>query len=384
LFEFTDRNFGGSGNEVGVNLNSSIIDTSKFTVKYNHRWLMGLPLSLGVDFTTEYSRLQAAMANRKWWFNGDEPDAFPDGFNSYQAYLDHNKLPPSEYLMNYYRWYISLGLSTGYRWATFLGTLNLSGGMRFGVIKNSFEEIFKPFDPVLRDGNNRWTPRNSFWSSLSLDQRDIYYDPSNGYYLSERMGFYGILGNELEHYVRSDSSAEYFLTLFDIPVKTWRFKSVLAMHAGISFLFSQPFRDRGAVIEEANKLAIDGMFTGRGWSDIYRDKGYTLIDSWIELRFPLVRGILAFDLFLDAAGTETEQGYYLGTNSAGDPNFTIDNFKFSFGGGFRVTMPQFPIRLSLAKRFYFENGNFKWKTGALFANKEGSGVDIVLSFVISY
>ena len=384
LVEFKDRNFAGSGNEIGLNLNSSIIDTSKFTVIYNHRWVMGLPLSLGVDFTVDYSRLQAAMANRKWWFNGDEPDAFPDGFNSYEAYMLYNKLPPSEYLMNFYRWYISLGLSTGYRWSTYFGTLGLSGGVRFGVIKNSFDEIFKPFDPVLRSGNNRWTPRNSFWSSLSLDQRDIYYDPSNGYYVSERIGFYGILNNELEHYIRSDTSAEYFLTLFDFPIKNWRFKSVLAVHAGISFLFTQPFRG-GPVIEEANKLAIDGMFTGRGWNDIYREKGYTLIESWIELRFPLVSGILAFDLFLDTAGIETEQGYYLGENSKKDSNFTIDNFRFSFGGGFRVTMPQFPIRLSLAKRFFFENGNFKWKTGALNpSGRNGNGLDIVLSFVISY
>jgi outer membrane protein insertion porin family len=386
LFEFKDRNFVGSGNEIGVNLNSSIVDSSKLVLNYDHRWVMGLPLSLGVDFTVEYSKLQAAMANRRWWFNGDEAESFPDGFNSYDAYIKYNKLPPSEYLMNYYRWYISLGLSTGYRWTKSLGILGLSGGMRFGVIKNSFDEIFKPFDPVLRAGNNRWTPRNSLWSTVSLDSRDIFYDPSSGYYMSERMGFYGILNNELEHYIRSDSRAEYFLTLFDFPVTNkWRFKSVLAMHAGISFLFKQPFRDE-TVVEEANKLAIDGMFTARGWNDIYREKGFTLIDSWVELRFPIVRGILAFDLFFDAAGVESEQGYYLGKNSAGESNFKIDNFRFSFGGGLRVTLPQLPIRLSIAKRFYFQDGEFKWQPGTLGGDESNprKGVDFVFSFVLSY
>jgi outer membrane protein insertion porin family len=326
------------------------------------------------------------MINRNWWFNGDESDAFPDGFNSYEEYIAHNKLPPSEYLMNYMQWYISLGFSTGYRWTTILGTLGLSGGMRFGVTKDSYDEIFKPFDPVMRKGNNKWTPKNSFWSTLSIDMRDIYFDPSGGFYLSERMGFYGIFNNELEHYIRSDSRAEYYLTLFDIPVTTsWRFKSVLALHAGFTFLFTQPFRD-GPVVQEANKLAIDGMFIGRGWSDIYREKGFTLIDSWIELRFPIVKGILAFDLFLDGAGIETRQGYYLGNGPDGKSNFTIDNFRFSFGGGFRVTLPQLPIRLSLAKRFYFEDGNFKWKTGALFGDEKNprKGVDLVFSFVLSY
>ena len=390
ILEYTDRNFMGGGNQIGVKVNSSIIDTSALTLNYNHNWIFGLPLSMGIDFSTEYSRRQATMANKVWWFNGDETYAFPDGFNSYNAYRDHNKLPPSEYLMDYYRWYISLGLSSGYRWPTFLGNLSLSGGMRFGLIRNAFDEIFKPFDPVLRAGNNKWTPGNSIWSTLSLDQRDIYYDPSKGYYLYERLGFYGILPNELEHYMRSDSKAEYYLTLFDIPVTTsWRFKTVLAMHAGISFIFKQPIRSYSSnvpVVGEANQLAIDGMFTGRGWSDIYREKGLTLIDSWIELRFPIIRGILAFDLFFDTAGIETEQGYYLGKNSSGESNFTLNNFRFSFGGGLRVTMPQFPVRLSLAKRFYFQDGEFKWKTGALFGDESrpASGVDVVFSFVLSY
>jgi outer membrane protein insertion porin family len=105
----------------------------------------------------------------------------------------------------------------------------------------------------------------------------------------------------------------------------------------------------------------------------------------VELRFPLVRGILAFDLFFDAAGIESEQGLYLANFLQKDSNFTKNNFRFSFGGGFRVTMPQFPIRLSLAKRFRFVDDKFEWVPGALFANKDGGGgLDIVLSFVISY
>jgi outer membrane protein insertion porin family len=121
------------------------------------------------------------------------------------------------------------------------------------------------------------------------------------------------------------------------------------------------------------------MFTGRGWSDFYREKGYTLIDSWIELRFPIVAGILAFDMFLDAAGIESMQGYYLGKDPDGNPNFTINNFRFSFGGGLRLTLPQLPIRLSLAKRFRFVDDKFQWVNGNAFG-----GLDVVLSFVLSY
>jgi len=389
LFEFSDRNLRGSGNELGIKLNSSIVDSSTLAVNYNHRWVFGLPLSLGVDFTTEYSKLLATMANRNWWFNGDEDDAFPDGFNSYQSYVDYNKLPPSEYLMNYNQWYISLGLSSGYRWPTILGNFGISGGLRLGIINNTYDEIFKPFDPVLRAGNNKWTPKNSFWTSFSLDQRDISYDPSSGYYLLQRMGFFGIFRNELEHYIRSDSKLQYFLTLFDIPItKRWSFKSVLAVHFGLSFIFKQPGRnyDKYNFIEEANKLAVDGMFIGRGWSERFRVKGLTLFDSWVELRFPIVRGILAFDMFFDTAGVETEQGYYFGKNSKDNSNFTINNMLFSFGGGLRVTLPQFPIRVSFAKRFYFQDGDFKWASGSIFGDSSNpaKGVDFIISFVMAY
>jgi len=390
LFEWTDRNIAGSGNEFGVKLSSSIIDSSTVAVNYIHRWILGLPLSLGTDFSAEFLKRRASMRNQIHWFNGDEQDAFPDGFLSYKEFVDNNKLPPNEFLMSYDQWYLSLGLSTGYRWATFLGTLGLSGGMRFGIIRNSYDEIFEPFDPALRERNNEWTPKNSLWTSLSLDKRDIFYDPSRGYYLLERLGFFGILSNEREHYIRSDSKIQYFKTLFDIPVfKNWNFKSVLALNFGISFLLRQPGRNKDSnvpVIEDANKLAIDGMFVARGWNDQYRYKGLMLLDNWAELRFPIVRGILAFDMFFDAAGVESMEGFYFGKNSERKSNFTIDNMRFSYGGGLRIAMPQFPIRVSIAKRFRFIDGKFTWERGAIFGNdsKPTSGVDLVISFVISY
>ena len=110
------------------------------------------------------------------------------------------------------------------------------------------------------------------------------------------------------------------------------------------------------------------------------------MDSWVELRFPLVRGILAFDLFFDGAGVETDEGYYFGRNAGNKSNFTIDNMRFSFGGGLRVTLPQFPIRVGIAKGFRFVDGNFTWKTGSIFGkeSKPGSGVDLVISFILPY
>jgi len=387
LLKLNDRNFLGSGNELGVELNSSIIDSTSFAVNYLHRWVFGLPLSLGIDLSANYSKRLAAMQPENDFFNGDEPGAWPAPFDSLEEYEAADKVIPRAYLMDYEQWYLSMGFSTGYRWLTPLGIFGVNGGLRLGIIRNTYDEDGKtPFDPTLRNRNNEWTPKDSFWFSLSLDKRDIFYDPSGGFYLYERMGFYGIFDKEKEYYIRSDSKAQYFLTLFDIPVtEKWSFKSVLGLNFGLSFIFSQG-PHRPVQIEDANKLAVDGMFVARGWSSAYREKGFLLLDMWVELRFPIVRGILAFDLFFDAAGVERTQGYYFGNNHIGASNFTAENLRFSYGGGLRFTMQQFPIRLSLAKRFTIENGAVKFVPGQLFGDpsRPELGMDLVVSFVMSY
>jgi outer membrane protein insertion porin family len=389
LIKWNDRNFLGSGNQFGADINGSF-DTVSFTVNYNQRWIFGLPLSGGFDFSVQWAKRLAAMNNTPPFFYGDETYAFPDGFASWEEYNSASRLPLNEFLMGFRRWYLSVGFSTGYRWSTPVGNLSLGGGIRTGLERNTYDDsIYRPFDPALREGNNKWTPKNSLWSTISLDQRDLFYDPSKGYYLHERFAIYGLLGSpEREHYLRSDTRAEYFLTLFSIPVtEKWNFKSVLALHSGLSFIFKQPGRDM--VVEDANKLAVDGMFVGRGWSNEYRVKGLTMWESWAELRFPIVQGLLALDFFFDAAGVEASagfEGYYFGINKEGRRNFTLENMRFSFGGGLRFTLPQFPFRFSLAKRFRVVDGQFTWEPGSIFRNpdKPGSGIDPVISFAIAY
>jgi outer membrane protein insertion porin family len=394
LIKWNDRNFLGSGNQFGADINASF-DTVNFAVNYNQRWIFGLPFSGGFDFSVQWAKRLASMNNTPPFFNGDETYAFPDGFATWEEYNSYNRLPLNEYMMSYQQWYLSVGFSSGYRWSTPVGNLSVGGGIRIGLFRNTYDDsIYRPFDPALREGNNKWTPKNSLWSTLSLDQRDLFYDPSSGYYFHERFGIYGLLGQpEREHYLRSDTKAEYFLTLFSIPVlEKWNFKSVLALHSGLSFIFKQP--GRNMVVEEANKLSVDGMFVGRGWSNEYRVKGLVLWESWAELRFPIVQGLLAFDLFFDAAGVETSEtgtatgmeGYYFGINREGRRNFVLENMRFSFGGGLRFTLPQFPFRFSLAKRFRVVDGQFTWEPGTIFRNsdKPRSGIDPVISFAIAY
>ena len=382
LLQWNDRNIGGSGNQLGIEINSTVVDTFSGSLNYTHNWIFGLPLSVGADFSINYLKRYAAMDNQLPIFSGYEEFAFPDGFMNYDEYIANSRIPPRDFQMEYEQWYLSIGLSTGYRWLTPLGILGLGGGMRYGLIQNTYDEILRPFDPTLREGNNTWVPKNSFWLAVTLDQRDIFYDPSSGYFFYERFGLYGVLDHEREHYLRSDTKAQFYMTLFDIPVnESWNFKGVLAMQAGLSIIFPQPWRGSFA-IEDANKLAVDGMFTGRGWNIEYRNKGLVLFDSWIELRIPLVQGILAFDFFFDLAAVEKREGDYFNQG-----NFTISNFKFSYGGGIRFTLPQFPIRMSLVKRFeILDDWSVKWAPGAIFGDpsRPWTGMDLVISFVITY
>ncbi|MDR3335497.1 MAG: outer membrane protein assembly factor BamA [Treponema sp.] len=377
MLKWNDRNFLGYGNLVGAEVQASW-DTQSGSLQYTHRRIFGLPLSGSFDFTAQHTNRRALMDNMAPYFYGDEEAAFPDGFNSYSEYYNAGKIPANEFLMKYTQWKLSVGASTGYVFSTVLGNLSLGVGIRSGIIRNTYDEsLYRPFDPTIRERNNQWTPVNSFWASIALDQRDIYYDPSKGYYGIQRVGYYGIFPIEQEHYLRTDTKAEWFLTLINAPVtEKWSFKAVFGIHSGLSFIFPQPFRDK-AVVEAVNQLAVDGMFVGRGWNSEYYNKGFALWENWAEIRIPILPGIFAFDFFFDAAGVKDTPTHFF-------QQFSLEDMRFSFGGGLRFSIPQFPFRLSLAKRFKVVDGVLEWQKGAIFSNdKPASGLDVVFSFALS-
>jgi outer membrane protein insertion porin family len=320
------------------------------------------------------------MDNMAPYFNGDEDEAYPDGFDSYDEYISAARVPPNDYRMDYDQWSISFGVATGYRWGTPLGIVGVGGGPRFGWIINTYDNtLFRPFDPVIRKNNNKFIPSNSLWADVYLDSRDIYYDPSDGYYINERFGLYGLIPDrENEYYLQSDTKAEYFWTPIRIPVtEKWTFMTTLGFHSGLTFIFPQPGKEQ-AILEDTSKLALDGMFNARGWSNEYYNKGLALWENWIELRIPLVPHVLSWDFFFDAAAVQPDwKTFWSGANLA-------ENMRYSYGGGLRFTIPQFPLRFSFAKRFKIIDGKVEWQEGAIGGNgKPISGVDFVFSFAIS-
>lgn len=377
LIKWNEKNFLGSGNIFGVELTGSP-DTQKLSFQYTERWLFGLPLSGGFDFTIGHSKLKTAQDSFSPIFNGDEEEAFPDPYLTYEEYYDSSKTIPSAYLMEYDKWDISVGFSSGYRFLTKLGSLGLGGGLRTGFVRNSYDDtLYRPFDPTLRDGNNDWLYSNSVWTSISLDKRDISYDPSKGYYGMQRFNYVGIFDFEKEHYIRTDTKAEWYYTLFSFPIgDSFKFKTVLATHSSMSLIFPQFTGD--PTITSSNRLAIDGTFIARGWYDERTNRGLALWDNWVELRMPVVPNILAFDWFFDAAAVKNTP-YEMFNHLA------AEDFRFGLGGGFRFAIPQFPFRLSLVKRFLVQDGEIHWQEGSLFrqADDPTSGLDFVLSFALT-
>lgn len=374
MIKWSDRNFLGTGRVVGVSLNGSP-QAQELSFNFTERWLFGSPLSGNFDFTVGHYQKYAPQ-RRDGLFVGDEDYAYPDPYTSYGEYEDSNKSVPDAFLMSYDKWSYSVGFSSGYRFSTPLGRLGVGGGLRTGVYTNSYDDtLYRPMDPTLRYGNGNWLLNNTLSTTVSLDNRDLAYDPSSGTYLSQRFAFVGLFDFEREHYIRSDTKAEAFLTLYDFILgKVFRMKAVLAAHTGFSMV--NPQLNGNFTILQSSQLSIDGMFIGRGWYSESTNYGQALWDNWLEIRIPLVPNILAFDWFFDAPAVKPTPQDFM-------DNLTLEDFRFSFGGGLRFAIPQFPFRFSLAKRFKFVDGDLTWMPGALFKNKDAdSGLDFVLSFVL--
>ena len=230
---------------------------------------------------------------------------------------------------------------------------SVSAGINGSLINNVYDEVYIPVDSTIAEYSNKWGWQNSIWSAFSIDDRDINYDPSKGWFASQRLTWYGLMPFETEFFLRSDTKAEKYFTLFNLPVtETWNWKMIFAAYSGLSLLF--PASDSG--IGNSSKVYIDGMFNARGWTNIYnKHRGRALWSNILELRMPIVPGVLAVDWFGDAAVIK-DSPYELFTNTG------ISDFYFSTGPGLRFSIPQFPLRLLFANTFKMdENYNVTWE-----------------------
>lgn len=329
--KWQNSNLMGQGKTISVGTN---IATSEQSVdfSYGQNWLFNKPIQFNESISFSHYNSSVLMAN--WTNNGGMSDDY--------------------YYSKLQAWGATLNTSFGRRWLPPFAILTVSGGMSNTLSTNIYDEnIYIPIDSGVSKNANRLGLKNALFASISLDDRDINYDPSTGWFANERLTWYGLIpGLEQEFYLRSDTKLESYLKLFDIPVANgyWNFKAVLACYTGFTGIFPVP----GTLFGDSSKAYIDGMFNARGWTSIYNEaRGKAMLSNRVELRIPLFQGVIGIDGFIDACAVkDTVEDMFT--------NLSLDDFYFSTGPGIRFLVPQFPLHLILANCFRVQDGNVKW------------------------
>jgi outer membrane protein insertion porin family len=329
--KWQNSNLWGEGKTVSASTTISSTDQALST-SYGQNWLFGLPVGISESLSVSHS-LDSALRN---------------------AWLPDGTLDDDSYYMQYEDYSVTLSSSVGRRWTPNFAILALSGGLSTTLSNNIYDEsVYTPVDSTVNQSANRFGLNNSIWTSFSMDNRDINYDPSKGWFTSERVAWYGLIpGVEKEFFFRNDTKLEGYLTLFNIPFgDKWSLKGVLAGYTGFTAIFPVP----GSLLGDSNKVYIDGMFNARGWTDIYNStRGKAMLSNRLEFRIPLVPNVIGVDAFVDAAAVKSDV-------SSMFTDLSLSDFYYSVGPGIRFLLPQFPLHLLFANTFrYSDSKGFYW------------------------
>jgi outer membrane protein insertion porin family len=370
MFKWGEINFLGKGQSISADLELSPL-RQLISFKFEEPWLFGLRWLGGVNLNFEHAVVPNVLMDMlPPTFNGDEDYAVPDPYTGilvdpdtgigpyggtdaitdYEYDLRKGTLRTDNFLMDYTVWRITAGLDSGYRHYTRLGWLGVRGGISTGLEFVTYDDDnLRPFDPEIRAGLANWNVVNKFGTTLYWDKRDYIFNPSEGFYLAQAFTYTGGILNGDRDFIRTDTTAEGFLTLLNKPVSdTWNLKLVLAAHSSLSLIYPQ-FNGVETTVPW-DLLYVDGMTIARGWPFVKERRA--LWDNRLELRLPLAERVIWWVFFLDAVtATELRQDIW---------SVKRTDFLFSLGGGIRFTIPQLPIRVSLAQRFDYENGGINW------------------------
>ncbi len=418
FLQIKDNNFLGRALELSAGVQASGTQ-QKLNFGFTDNWFLQKRILMGIDLSVEHQLSQSIKQDIiSPVFDADDSNAVPDPFDGYYlfpaeteyngtTYQAGEKFPgipnadtidtyglitdyeyavengysiPDSYLMEYDSWNFSLGLTSGYTWHTNAGRVSISGNPNTTLKFITYDDyIYRPYNATERENLNAGRLVNSLGLTLSWDTRDLIYTPTKGFVLKQSFKLTGGVFFGTRHYIRSSTKGELYFKLLDIPVfENWNFKTILALNSSFSMILPQLIFPEGGgtqidtVTTREDLLYTEGMLIARGWPAHY--DGKILWNNWFELRIPIIEQYLWWDFFFNAAALwETFEEF---------ETTHIDDFMFSFGGGFRLTIPGLPIGFYFAKRFKTEDGVVDWQTGNMFNNNNtpGAGIDFVISF----
>lgn len=372
---WNDRNFLGRGQVLGAKLSANF-DKQQVSLAFTEPRLLGKRWSGGIDLS--YSHTVRRRVNQDRDLNG-----VPDPYITWRDMKNSGDSVPLDTTMQYDSHFISTGLNTGYTWLTRLGRLGVSTRLGFSWEYVTYDaSVYTPHNSLIRDNLDSWLYSDSISVRIGWDTRDILYDPTRGFLLSETFTYAGIFESvSNRNYLKSVSRFNWNLLLFDIPVgkKEGRFKAVFSIESVFNAIFDKPWLEPVGNIAETNGFIVDGMFIARGWPVVSGEYYRYLWDNTAQIKLPIVPRILSFDIFLDAVGAWQNSG---GESSALD-NWSGNDWRFGLGMGFRFANPQFPIGIYLVKRFQWKNDVFTWfpdDPGRTWYEFPGAALDLVIAF----
>jgi outer membrane protein insertion porin family len=368
-FGWSDKNFLGTGRAIGFDLEASTVRQG-LSATFQDNYLFGKDFGGGLSLSVFHNVVKNVYQDivPPIFTDVDVPDPYTS-LAEYEAALANGIDIPLASTMDYDSIDISFSVNSGYFYRSALGRLGVQTGLSITATYLWYDPaLYRPYNKTVRDNLENLNFINTWGTTFYWDNRDIYYNPTEGFYVSQYVGFTGGFLFGSRDYISLKSRADGFLTLWSVPAgENFDFETVLAVHSAVSFI--TPTIGGLEVTSSQDLLAIDGITVARGWPFVsaYR----ALWESSLELRSPIIRQYLWWSWFLDAAGAWTEISQ-MGSMS-------LNDFHFSIGGGLRLTLPGFPIRFYLAQTFSFQDGKLLWGDGDI-----DIGNNLSLKFVLAF
>jgi outer membrane protein insertion porin family len=334
--EMAETNFLGRGLRLHERVEIGLTRQS-LEVGIDEPWLFNTPTSVGL--TLSASRIEYGTIAGDYVYIDDNHDGVPDGAVEIEPGIyDYTNAETMTYVNTSYLAAVRLGR----RFEKYYG-VNAEFGL--SIYQNVPTEDHIPYEDSLWNNYNDgwpWYYKNYLSLTGYRDTRDYKYFATKGTYIAQTVWFFGgILGGD-SHFIKLNTDMNVNFKTF------WKF--VLSMRVNFGFIL--PYPDRELWIDDSDYIRVDCMNEGRGWQNysqwgsLYSRRGKSEFNFSLEYRFPIEERIIWGLAFFDASGIFDDAAY-----------FTIDprELYYSIGLGISFVIPNFPIRLYLARRFKYDD-----------------------------